>query len=303
MQHPTSVPVRLEPIHHAVGVLAPLWTSWTLETLCERGHLRSQQLASALPWLNMPTLHQVLVRMQSSGLLIKPERGCYAVSRLGQDARPVHRALASWHARHYEARATSWKGPDRVEDALARLRGRGAVEVLTALEQHGPLRPGALREAAGMATGSFHYRTRQLLDDGLVTRLGPEEHFAYDLTPAARGLGAVYAELHVWGRRSQTNDTTTQSHQHSAEANLARAARQSSLTAAATTRSFSHPPEPLQARSHARSTRPPAVPLPRLHRHAGLLRARRTLPPDLPAQVPQGPPDKRAPQHPPGRLP
>ncbi|WP_063728768.1 hypothetical protein [Streptomyces sp. RTd22] len=240
MQHH---PTKMDPIRHAVGVLAPLWTSWTLETLHERGPLQSQQLASAMPWLNTPTLNQVLLRMQSSGLLTKPERGCYTASRLGQDSRAVHRALASWHARHFEVGTTKWKQADRVEDALSRLRGKGTVEVLTALEQRGPLRPGALREAAGLATGSFHYRTQQLLDDGLLTRLGPDEHFAYDLTSAARRLGPVQAELHDFGRRSQATEATVQSSQRSAEANRARAARQHSPAAPATTGLFSHPPE------------------------------------------------------------
>ncbi|CDR10515.1 hypothetical protein [Streptomyces iranensis] len=92
MQHH---PTNMEPVRHAVGVLAPLWTSWTLETLHERGPLRTQQLATAMPWLNTPTLHQVLLRMHSSGLLTKPERGRYTASRLGQDSRAVRRALAS----------------------------------------------------------------------------------------------------------------------------------------------------------------------------------------------------------------
>ncbi|CDR10510.1 hypothetical protein [Streptomyces iranensis] len=139
--------------------------------------------------------------------------------------------------------STTWTRADRVEDALSRLRGKGALQVLTALEQRGPLRPGTLREATGLATGSFHYRTQQLLHDGLVTRLGPDEHFAYDLTSAAQGLGPVHAELHDFGRRSQATEVTVQSNQPCAEANRAHAARQRSPAAPATTGLFSHPPE------------------------------------------------------------
>lgn len=267
MHSPTPDPTPVNRIHHAVGVLAPLWTSWTLETLRERGPLRAPQLRSAMPWLNMATLHQVLLRMRSSDLLAKPERGCYAASALGQDAHRVHRALASWHARHFEVGATAWKRPARVEDALARLRGKGTFDVLTALEQNGPLRPGVLREAAELATGSFHYRTQQLLEDGLVTRLGSDQRFAYSLAPAARGLTPVYAELHDFARRSQTAAAAGQANERSAVASRAHAARQHSPAAPRVNGLFSHPDQPpprvpahVTALSHPARTRSPGRP-------------------------------------------
>lgn len=238
MNNATPAASISDRIRHAVDVLAPPWTSWTLQTLREHGSMRQRELTAAMPWLNTQSTQQVLLRMQSSGLLVKPERGCYAPSRLGEHAYPAHRALASWHARHFEQDNRAWKPADRIEDALARLRGKGIIEVLTALEQHGPLRPVALREAAGLASGSFHYRTQQLLGDGLVTRLGPDQHFAYTLTPAARHFAPVYAELNDFGRRSQANQQTV------GQTSRARAARQHSPTAPATTGLFSHPPEP-----------------------------------------------------------
>ncbi|WP_405802667.1 winged helix-turn-helix transcriptional regulator [Streptomyces sp. NBC_01187] len=244
MHTPTRDTAHANRIHHAVGVFAPLWTSWTLATLRERGPLRVPQLRSAMPWLNTATLHQVLLRMRSSNLLAKPERGYYAASALGKDAGPLHRALASWHSRHFEVSATAWRQPDRIEDALARLRGKGIVDVLTALEEHGPLRPGALREATGLATGSFHYLTQQLLGDGLVTRLGSDQHFAYSLAPAARQLAPVFVELHDFGRRSQATAAAGRANERSAVASRARAARQHSPAAPRATGLFSHPDQP-----------------------------------------------------------
>lgn len=243
MPHPTSVNFPADRINHAIGVLAPLWTSWTLETLRERGPLRAWELKTAMPWLNGSNMSQVLLRMRSSGLLDKPERGGYAPSPLGQRAYPAHRALASWHARHLEVENRAWKRGDRVEDALARLRGKGTVEVLTTLEQNGPLGSGALREATGLASGSFHYRSQQLLDDGLVTRLGPEHHVVYTLTPAARQLAPVYAELHDFGRRSQAA-AAGPPNERSALASRAHAARQGSPGAPRATGLFSHPDQP-----------------------------------------------------------
>ncbi|GAA1708326.1 winged helix-turn-helix transcriptional regulator [Streptomyces yatensis] len=244
MLHPTIPTSDTDRICHAVGVLAPRWTSWTLETLHEHGPMRAHQLTATMPWLNATTTRQVLMRMQSSGLLTKPDRGCYTASPLGQDARPAHRALASWHARHFEVGATSRKRADRVEDALARLRGKGTIEVLTALEQNGPLRPTDLRQTTHLATGSFHYRMRQVLEDGLVTRLGPGQHFAYTLTQTGRSLAPVYVELHDFGRRIRSADVAATANQWSAETSRARAARQRTASAPAVTGLFSHPPEP-----------------------------------------------------------
>lgn len=262
MTHPTTAPSDVNRIRHAVGLLAPLWTSWTLETLHERGPQRSHQLRDAMPWLNAPTTHQVLLRMHNSGLVTKPERGSYAPSPLGESARPAHRALAAWHADHFEVGATSWKSAGRVEDALARLRGKGSIDVLTALDRNGPMRPGTLRETAGMASGSFHYRTQQLLDDGLITRLGPDEHFAYALTPAAEQLGPVYAKLHDVGSHDLPTGSTARANARSAQASRAQAARQHSPAAPAVTGLFSHPPEPqprvpahITALSHPSRTR------------------------------------------------
>ncbi|MEU5838714.1 hypothetical protein ABZ820_34330 [Streptomyces diacarni] len=243
MHTPTPDTAPANRIHHAVGVLAPLWTSWTLETLREQGPLRAPQLRSAMPWLNTATLHQVLLRMRASDLLARPERGCYAASALGQDARPVHRALASWHAQHFDV-GNAWRRPDRVEDALSRLRGKGTVDVLTALEEHWPLRPGALCSATGLATGSFHYRTQQLLDDGLVTRLGSDQRFAYSLAPAARGLAPVFVELHDFGRLSEAAAAAEHANERSAVASRAHAARQHSPAAPRATGLFSHPDQP-----------------------------------------------------------
>ncbi|MGW7517778.1 winged helix-turn-helix transcriptional regulator [Streptomyces sp. NPDC054796] len=246
MHNPHSGPAHADQTRHAVGVLAPRWTTWTLETLHARGPLRARELNAAMPWLNTPTMAQVLQRMHSSALLTKPAYGRYAPSPLGHSARAPHQALASWHARHFEVDATTMPRPDRAEDALAKLRGKGALEMLTALEQHGPLRPGALREAAGLATGTFHYRTHQLLDDGLLTRLGPDQHWDYTLTPAARDLGPVHTALHDFGHRSQTAETASRSIQHTAQERRARAARQHSPTtgAPAVLGLFSHAPAP-----------------------------------------------------------
>ncbi|MFG3255275.1 hypothetical protein [Streptomyces sp. NPDC048172] len=233
-----------EQVHHAVEVLAPRWTSWTLRTLGKHGPVPVRELATAMPWLTPGSAHQVVMRMEASGLVTRPERGVATLTGLGRKTDSTHRALASWHQRHFEQNNTLWKRADRVEDALAPLRGKGTLDMLSALDGHGPLRPGELREAAGFATGSFHYRTQQLLDDGLVTRLGPEQHFAYALTPAARQLAPVYAELHDFGHRRQAAQGQGRADRPAALASRATAARRPSPAAPAARGLFSHPPAP-----------------------------------------------------------
>lgn len=108
------------------------------------------------------------------------------------------------HARFLAPHTRRW-GPavaeaERTEDALRQLRGEGAVEVLHALSEHGPLPYGELRKASGLATGTLHYRLQQLQEDQLLTRTGPSFRAAYGLTPAAQALGPIYAELAAFGR-------------------------------------------------------------------------------------------------------
>ena len=60
----------------------------------------------------------------------------------------------------------------------------------------GPARYGELSAALpGLATNLLAERLRQLVDDGLVQRVG----VAYQLTPRGRGLEAVILELIRWG--------------------------------------------------------------------------------------------------------
>ncbi|MFE1174239.1 winged helix-turn-helix transcriptional regulator [Streptomyces sp. NPDC058773] len=182
-------------VSQAIDRLAPRWTTWTLQTVTQHGQMRFTKIAAALPWLSTQNTQQVLRRMHTNGLLDRPDYGVYEVSPSGRNAHSVHRTLASWHRSHSGESGPAVAEAERAEDALRRLHGKGAVDVLHALSEHGPLAHGDLHKASGLATGSFYYRLQQLQDDQLLTRTGPSFRAAYTLTPAAQALEPVYAEL------------------------------------------------------------------------------------------------------------
>ncbi|WP_405539648.1 winged helix-turn-helix transcriptional regulator [Streptomyces sp. NBC_00075] len=234
-------------INQAIARLAPRWTTWTLQTIQQRGPLRVANISSALPWIGIQNTAQVVRRMETASLLERPEHGVYALSPLGRSAEPAHRALVSWHRAHFADTGPALAEAERAEDALRRLRGKGAIEVLEALTQYGPLPNGELRAAARLATGTFHYRVNQLKTDQLLTRTSDFSGAKYTLTPAARSLSTVYTELTAFARGSEAV-LAPRSGEHST------AAQQTAGTARATAavrRSpsafpglFSHAPDP-----------------------------------------------------------
>ncbi|MDO0912903.1 winged helix-turn-helix transcriptional regulator [Streptomyces sp. DT2A-34] len=170
MPSPSHSPTRhTELVDQAVARLSPRWTTWTLQTIQHHGPMRLADINSALPWIGVHAMAQIVRRMQTSGLLDRPQFGVYDLTPLGRDARSVHHALSAWHRTHLADDAASLAEAERVEDALGRLRGKGTIPLLHALAQYGP----------------FSGR-------------GSE----YTLTSVARGLTPVYAELAEFGRKA-----------------------------------------------------------------------------------------------------
>ncbi|MEU1299964.1 winged helix-turn-helix transcriptional regulator [Streptomyces shenzhenensis] len=240
---------HIDSVISAVSRLSPRWTAWTLQTIQQRGSMRLADINSALPWVGVQAMAQVVRRMQTSGLLERPQFGIYSLTPLGRNAQAVHRALADWHRTQIVSNAPTLARAERTEDALGRLRGKGAIEVLHALAQHGPLSNGELRTAAGLATGSFHYRVHQLQTDQLITRIGPftGRGANYTLTPAARALAPVYPELSDFARKSNVIAGTDEVQHAAAAEHAATAVRASAATQRSTMASpglFSHAPAP-----------------------------------------------------------
>ncbi|MBK6016660.1 winged helix-turn-helix transcriptional regulator [Streptomyces sp. MBT53] len=252
-----------ELVDQAVTRLSPRWTTWTLQTIHHHGPMRLADINSALPWVGVHAMAQIVRRMQTSGLLDRPQFGVYDLTPLGRDTRHVHRALSAWHRTHLADGTASLAEAERSEDALGWLRGKGTIPLLHALARYGPLPNGALRDEAALATGSFHYRITQLQTDQLVTRTSPfsGRGSEYTLTSAARGLTPVYAELGEFARKAHS--AATRPDQHSATAQQAvRASAAVRRSPAASSELFSHvfAPQPrvpayVTARSHPSRTR------------------------------------------------
>ncbi|MGW3649236.1 winged helix-turn-helix transcriptional regulator [Streptomyces sp. NPDC000878] len=234
-----------ELVNQAVNRLSPRWTTWTLQTIQHHGPMRLADINSALPWVGVQAMAQIVRRMQTSSLLERPQFGVYDLTPLGRTTQHAHRALTTWHRAHLSDNKSSVAEAERAEDALGRLRGKGTVDVLHALAQHGPLPSGVLRNEAGLATGSFHYRVQQLVTDQLITRTSPFSGRGAEcrLTSAAHGLAPVYTELAEFSHRARP--AATRSGQHSStvhQATWASAAVRRSPSASAEL--FSHAPHP-----------------------------------------------------------
>lgn len=241
----TTAPTRhTELVDQAVARLSPRWTTWTLQTIQQRGPMRLADINSALPWVGVHAMAQIVRRMQTSGLLDRPQFGVYDLTPLGRDTQHVHSALSAWHRTHISESASSLAEAERVEDALGRLRGKGTIPLLHALAQHGSLPNGALRDEAALATGSFHYRVTQLQTDQLITRTSPfsGRGSEYTLTPAARGLAPVYAELAEFARKAHPAAPGSDQHRASAQHAL-RASAAVHRSPVASFELFSHVPD------------------------------------------------------------
>ncbi|MCI3270621.1 winged helix-turn-helix transcriptional regulator [Streptomyces cylindrosporus] len=238
-----------ELVDQAVARLSPRWTTWTLQTMQQHGPMRLTELNSALPWVGVHAMAQIVRRMQTSNLLDRPQFGVYDLTPLGRHTNDVHRALSAWHRIHLTD-GTSSPGeaervqPEPVEVVLSRLRGKGTIPLLHTLAQHGPLPNGALRDEAGLATGSFHYRITQLQTHQLITRTSPfsGRGTEYTLTSAARGLTPVYAELAEFARKA--TPATALPDEHGATAQYAiRASAAVHRSPVASSELFSHVPD------------------------------------------------------------
>lgn len=225
--------------------------------------MRLADINSALPWVGVHAMAQIVRRMQTSSLLDRPQVGVYDLTPVGRGTHDVHRALSAWHRTHLTDRTTSLAEAERVEDVLGRLRGKGTILLLHALARHGPLPNGALLDEAGLATGSFHYRITQLQTDQLITRTSPfsGRGAEYTLTPAARGLTPVYAELAEFARKANPATSLPEEHgattQHAMRASAAvhRSPVVSSELFSHVPNSHPHVPAYVTALSHPSRTR------------------------------------------------
>ncbi|MER5494240.1 hypothetical protein [Streptomyces sp. NPDC002490] len=258
----TALPGRTESIDQALASLAPRWTTWLLQTLCQQEVMRSAEIVAATPWNSHSYTVQLLTRMQDRDLVHRLKFGTYEITESGRGAEPVHRALAAWHRAHF---STATADAERAEDVLARLRGAGTTAALTVLDRYGPLTATEVSRETGLQSSSVFVRLTRMQQDGLLmrhttaTRRGGE----FELTPAAQQLGDVYAALASWPLGAEPPTTTARSvviRAQAASSEWAAVAvqRSPSLPTAPATL-FSHPPgaQPQVPASVTALSRPP----------------------------------------------
>lgn len=86
------------PIVRAVEVLGERWTLLIVRDML-LGATRFNEISRGLPGLSRALLSRRLRQLQNAGLVIRTEDG-YALTRAGEDLRPLVFGLADWGARH-----------------------------------------------------------------------------------------------------------------------------------------------------------------------------------------------------------
>ncbi|GAA3796607.1 winged helix-turn-helix transcriptional regulator [Streptomyces phyllanthi] len=212
---PASEATEIGHVHEAVGVLAPRWSVWVLQTLQHHGTpMRFAEIQQKLPIVYPTSLTQRLQRLTDDGLLtLEPQeagRTVYALTEQSSQLTPVYAALADWARVNLEDVGPTAHA-QQAEDALTLLSGKYTTDVLWALRKHGELRSGELWRliCPEVSQMNISHRLRQLREDGLVARTGEGTRSPYHLTPAAAGLGSVYEAISAWstGRAIATGST------------------------------------------------------------------------------------------------
>ncbi|MER6913366.1 winged helix-turn-helix transcriptional regulator [Streptomyces sp. NPDC000594] len=186
---------RTESVDHALSVLSPRWTTWTLQTLRQHETMRTAEIASAMPWNTNVYAVQLLGRLQAQGLVHRPGHGTYGLTTYGRATEPVHRALSDWHRQNF---TTVTADAERAEDVLARLRPAGTTATLAALDEHGPLTYPEVVETTGLHPSSAYQRLTRMERDGLILRDSPGRGARYGVSPATEQLGDAYTALASW---------------------------------------------------------------------------------------------------------
>ncbi|MFE2596015.1 winged helix-turn-helix transcriptional regulator [Streptomyces sp. NPDC059396] len=192
--------VDAQRVEHALAVITPRWTAWTVQTLAQHGSpMRVSDVAAQLPFVRHNLIGKRLFEMRRDGLVTRTDtrfRAPYQLSASGRALGPVHRALSEWSQAHIPLGAAA--GAERVEDALRRLHLRHTTAVIQLLDTSGPMRFVHIAEEAGLDNALAYQRLNRLQTDGLVTRTGPRHGDPYTLTEAGRALGPVYAAAAQW---------------------------------------------------------------------------------------------------------
>lgn len=202
--------IDAQRVEAALALIAPKWTTWSVQTLAQQGHpMRVREVTARLPFIGEQLVGKRLAQMQADGLVVRASSrfgAPYQLSEFGESLPPVHRALSGWSRSTLSLGKVA--GAERVEDAVRRVCRRHTTSVIQVLDT-GPTRFVDLADEAGLDTKATWYRLHQLQRDGLVARAGSHHGAPYTLTDAGRALGPVYEAVSHWsnpaaGRRDSS---------------------------------------------------------------------------------------------------
>ncbi|MYW03358.1 winged helix-turn-helix transcriptional regulator [Streptomyces sp. SID3343] len=199
-------PLADEHTERAVAMLNPRWSTWVLQTMAQTPgeHLRTGEVARALPWLSVSLVSQRIARLAQDGLVEaathQGRHSGYRLTTAGRSLEPVHTSLAAWSREHL-AHTGPLPQAEAAEQTLAALRNRHTLPILQVLRDRDLVRFGDLKQAApGLQDAMLGLRLHQLQDDGLVARTDGHRG-QYALTERGRALDPVIGDLTVWAHR------------------------------------------------------------------------------------------------------
>lgn len=94
------------PIARSLDLVGERWTILILRELVRFGPRKFQEIEAALPGISPNTLSTRLKRIEQAGIVERrfyeqhPPRAEYVLTEMGQELRPVLRALFEWGQRH-----------------------------------------------------------------------------------------------------------------------------------------------------------------------------------------------------------
>ncbi|MCX4776852.1 winged helix-turn-helix transcriptional regulator [Streptomyces sp. NBC_01264] len=193
---PRPIAKDLSRVTEALDMLSPRWSVWTLMTLGEQP-LRYTDIKTRLPMLFDAQLSARLTTLTADGLVDRHEETVrhvtYRLSVRGRSLGTVIAALATYGDTHLDKiskpnRTTGELEPERIpaaqnaEDALKLITPKYATSLLWALRYQGSASGRQLADVVldhASTTAPIYQPLRQLVEDGLVDRLG---HSSYQLS-------------------------------------------------------------------------------------------------------------------------
>ncbi|WP_328297251.1 winged helix-turn-helix transcriptional regulator [Streptomyces sp. NBC_00435] len=217
---PRPIAKDLSRVTEALDMLSPRWSVWTLMTLGEQP-LRYTDIKTRLPMLFDAQLSGRLTTLTADGLVDRHEESArhvtYQLSGRGRSLGTVIAALATYGDTHLDKikkpnRITGELEPERIpaaqnaEDTLKLITPKYATSLLWALRSQPSVSGRELADVVldhATTTAPIYQPLRQLVEDGLVDRLG---HSSYRLSRQGEALTNTFQALSTWaaGRAKAT---------------------------------------------------------------------------------------------------